>query len=88
MSDFEKAPHRESMTPAVSKTAPMISTGSKPILETVCQYLPNAVCHSVVFSMPRLAIKDEHNSINTPVSSNTIPAIIFFIVMCPQNLRF
>jgi hypothetical protein len=38
--------------------------------------------------MPRLAIKDEHNSINTPVSSNPIPAIIFFIVMCPQNLRF
>ena len=81
LSDFEKTPHRENITPVVSKTAPIIRTGNKPILDTVCQYLPNSVCHSVVFSMPRLAIKDEQHSINAPVSSNPIPAIIFFIVI-------
>lgn len=78
LSDFEKTPHRENITPVISKTAPIISTGNKSLLDTVCQYLPNSVCHSVVFSTPRLATKDEQHNINTPVNSILIPAIIFF----------
>ena len=78
--DFANAPHRENAMPAINSTHPVICIGIKPRLYTVCQYLPKWVYHSVVFSRFILAIKAENNTINTPVISNPIPAIIFFIV--------
>ena len=79
--DFVSAPHRENPMPAINSTIPVICIGIKPRLYTVCQYLPSWVFHSLVFSRLILAIKVENNTIITPVISNPIPAIIFFIVM-------
>lgn len=67
--------------PVISKTKPIIITGNNPKLDTVCQYLPNWVFHSVVFSKLILATKDENNNINAPVISNPIPAITFFMLI-------
>ncbi|MBQ7113821.1 MAG: hypothetical protein IJO10_06240 [Clostridia bacterium] len=61
-----------------------MTTGNNPRFYTVCQYLPNWVFHSVVFSMLMLASNAEQITVNTPVISNPIPATIFFI---PVNLR-
>lgn len=80
-SDFEKIPHKENIIPVISKTEPIIITGSNLKLNMVCQYLPNWVFHSVVFSKLILAIKDGNSNINAPVISNPIPAIIFFMLI-------
>ncbi len=61
-----------------------MTTGNNPRFYTVCQYLPNWVFHSVVFSMLMLASNVEQITVNTPVISNPMPATIFFI---PVNLR-
>lgn len=86
LSSFEKTPHKENAMPVTNKIIPVISTGNKLISDTVCQYLPNSVFHSVVFSIFMLAIKEVHSTINAPVSSNPVPAIIFFIHRPPQLL--
>lgn len=84
LSSFEKTPHKENAMPVTNKIIPVISTGNKLISDTVCQYLPNSVFHSVVFSIFMLAIKEVHSTINVPVSSNPVPAIIFFILRPPH----
>ena len=84
LSSFEKTPQKENAMPVTNKIIPVISTGNKLISDTVCQYLPNSVFHSVVFSIFILAIKEVHSTINVPVSSNPVPAIIFFIHRPPQ----
>lgn len=81
ISDFEKTPQKENTIPVISKTAPIINTGNKPKLDTVCQYLPNWVSYSVVFSKLMLAIKDENNNINTPVIS-----CYYFFRMIPPRI--
>ena len=50
LSSFEKTPHKENAMPVTNKIIPVISTGNKLISDTVCQYLPNSVFHSVVYS--------------------------------------
>ena len=84
LSSFEKTPHKENAMPVTNKIIPVISTGNKLISDTVCQYLPNSVFHSVVFSIFMLAIKEVHSTINVLVSSNPVPAIIFFMLRPPH----
>ena len=66
LSSFEKTPHKENVIPVTNKIIPIISTGNNPISDTVCQYLPHSVFHSVVFSTFILAIKEVYNNINVP----------------------